>query len=92
MPPRAELPKLDDDEGDDDEDDDDDGLLEDVPRTPLRRNGNSMEDDSNEDMAYQQDANCASGGCGTGCAGIALDIVTGAAKSSFCLTPAGWRR
>ena len=97
MPPRADLPKLDDDdddevEEDDQDDDDDDGLLEDVQRTPLRRNGGSMEDDSNEDMAYQQEANCAGGGCVTGCAGIALDIVTGAAKSSFCLTPARWRR
>jgi hypothetical protein len=27
-----------------------------------------------------------------GCAGIALDIVTGAATASFCLGPSGWRR
>lgn len=73
---------------------DDDGVLEDINRTPIRRNGSSsMEDDSadSQTLQIQQEAsNC--GSCGTGCAGIALDIVTGAATSSFCLAPSGWRR
>jgi hypothetical protein len=54
---------------------------DDINLTPLRRNGTRDEED------YQD--------CGTGisgCAGIALDIVTGAAKGSFCFGPAGWSR
>ena len=31
-------------------------------------------------------------GAATGCAGIAFDIVSGAATGSFCLGPTGWRR
>lgn len=56
--------------------DDDD----DINTTPIRRNGTRDEEE------YQD--------CGgmVGCANIALDIVTGAAKGSFCLGPSGWRR
>jgi hypothetical protein len=58
------------------EDDGDDGVLQEPNSTPIRRN-NSARDDEYEPR---------------GCAGIALDIVTGAATSSFCLGPSGWRR
>ena len=67
---------------------DDDGVLDDGNRTPIRANiANSR--DEQDDMDFQE---AATSGCGAGCAGIALDIVTGAATSSFCLAPAGWRR
>lgn len=58
---------------------DDEEEDDDINTTPIRRNGTREED-------YQD--------CGgvVGCAGIALDIVTGAAKGSFCLGPAGWHR
>lgn len=58
------------------EDDDDDGVVQESNSTPIRRNNSGREDD------YQA----------RGCAGIALDIVTGAATASFCLGPSGWRR
>jgi hypothetical protein len=61
---------------------DDDGVVEDGNLTPIRRN-NSTRDDSSENM------DCSSA---VGCAGIALDLVTGAAAGSFCLGPKGWRR
>jgi hypothetical protein len=61
--------------------DGDDGVLEDVNTTPIRRN-----DASRDEVDY---ADC---GTAQGCAGIALDIVTGAATGSFCLGPSGWRR
>jgi hypothetical protein len=61
-----------------DADDDDDGVLEDVNTTPIRRN--STRDEDYESVPAQ------------GCAGIALDIVTGAATGSCCLGPSGWRR
>lgn len=80
MPPRADI-----NHNPDDEyyvQDDDDGLLDDVNHTPIRRNG------TRDEMDYQ-DTLC---GTASGCAGIALDIVTGAATSSFCLAPSGWRR
>jgi len=76
MPPRADLPPPQPPH----HDDGDDGVLDDINRTPIRRNGS---------MEYADDAG---NSCGTGCAGIALDIVTGAATSSFCLAPSGWRR
>jgi hypothetical protein len=91
MPPRADFSNRGDDE-DENENEEmnknikkeiahvDDGE-DDINLTPLRRNGTRDEDD------YQD--------CGTGisgCAGIALDIVTGAAKGSFCFGPAGWSR
>ena len=92
MPPRADFNNRgddDDDTGDDkdksipnkeDQDLVDDGE-DDINLTPLRRNGTRDEDDFQD--------------CGTGisgCAGIALDIVTGAAKGSFCFGPTGWSR
>ena len=52
--------------------------------TPIRRSA-SHDDDSiryeNESVPQPR-----------GCAGIALDMVTGAATGSFCLGPTGWRR
>jgi hypothetical protein len=47
--------------------------------TPIRRNHTRDEDDRYADEAR-------------GCAGIAFDVVTGAATGSFCLGPTGWRR
>lgn len=60
------------------DDDDDDGVLHEANITPIRRNGTR---DDDYDTAQPR-----------GCAGIALDIVTGAATASFCLGPSGWRR
>lgn len=50
--------------------------------TPIRRN-NTRDDDIRADDETVQ---------AQGCTGIALDMVTGAATSSFCLAPSGWRR
>ena len=47
--------------------------------TPIRRNNTRDEDDRYADEAR-------------GCAGIAFDVMTGAATGSFCLGPTGWRR
>ena len=47
--------------------------------TPIRRNNTRDEEDRYADEAR-------------GCAGIAFDVVTGAATGSFCLGPTGWRR
>lgn len=47
--------------------------------TPIHRNNTRDEDDR-----YAEEAR--------GCAGIAFDVVTGAATGSFCLGPSGWRR
>uniref|UniRef100_A0A7S3P1B1 DUF6824 domain-containing protein n=1 Tax=Amphora coffeiformis TaxID=265554 RepID=A0A7S3P1B1_9STRA len=47
--------------------------------TPIRRNNTRDEDERYADEAR-------------GCAGIAFDVVTGAATGSFCLGPTGWRR
>jgi hypothetical protein len=84
MPPRADICNRGAEGEDDDgaEDDDDDDVDDDINTTPIRRNG------TRDDAEDYQD-------CGigmSGCAGIALDIVTGAAKGSFCLGPTGWRR
>jgi hypothetical protein len=57
-------------------------------RTPARRNF-KMEADE-DDIRYETDNNTTSSSAG-GCAGIALDIVTGAAVGSFCLGPRKWR-
>lgn len=65
-------------------DEEDDGVLDQIA-TPIRRN-NTRDEDSmqvdNESVPAQ------------GCAGIALDLVTGAATGSFCLGPSGcgWKR
>lgn len=88
MPPRADINNR----GDEDNEEDDtevakneggsmDDGEDDINLTPIRRNGTRDEED------YQD--------CGTGisgCAGIALDMVTGAAKESFCFGPGGWSR
>lgn len=58
-------------------------------RTPTRRNNLKMEVDD-DDIRYETDNNTTSSSAG-GCAGIALDIVTGAAVGSFCLGPRKWR-
>lgn len=89
MPPRADINNRGDDEDDDDDDEngnvnvstETDDVDDDINLTPIRRNG------TRDDEDYQD--------CGTGlsgCAGIALDMVTGAAKESFCFGPAGWSR
>jgi hypothetical protein len=57
-------------------------------RTPTRRNQKMEVDD--DDIRYETDNNTTSSSAG-GCAGIALDIVTGAAVGSFCLGPRKWR-
>jgi hypothetical protein len=84
MPPRADINNRgEDDEGENDNDkqDNTDDGEDDINLTPIRRNGTRDEEDYPD--------------CGTGitgCAGIALDIVTGAAKESFCFGPTGWSR
>jgi hypothetical protein len=52
--------------------------------TPRRRNNTTYDDD---DIRQDQN-NC---NPSVGCAGIALDMVTGAAAGSFCLGPRKWR-
>ncbi|GAX27683.1 hypothetical protein FisN_13Hh222 [Fistulifera solaris] len=83
-PPRADLgrtsPSLA-DADDDDDDDDDDGVLE-MPATPQGKSSNFR------DVHYET---CNDSIPSQGCAGIAMDLVTGAATGSFCLAPAGWR-
>lgn len=59
-------------------DDGDDGVVEGEP---------SLQRTQSKDDVDMQDC-----GAGTGCAGIAFDIVSGAATGSFCLGPTGWRR
>jgi hypothetical protein len=56
----------------------------DVGMTPIA--ASSKYDD--DDIRYDQDTTNASG---SGCAGIALDMMTGAAAGSFCLGPRQWR-
>lgn len=51
--------------------------------TPTRSNSRYDDDDDIREHAAQASAR--------GCAGIAMDMVTGAATSSFCLGPRGWR-
>jgi hypothetical protein len=51
--------------------------------TPIGRS----RDDDDDDIRIDNESVPA-----LGCAGIALDIVTGAATGSFCLGPTGWRR
>lgn len=58
---------------------DDDDMSIALSTTPIRRNSTRDEDDR-----YAEEAR--------GCAGIAFDVVTGAATGSFCLGPTGWRR
>jgi hypothetical protein len=69
-----------------------------VSTTPVRRNHQDRRgDDANDDdddirLPDSKEGSGASTSVGGGCASIALDMVTGAAKGSFCLGPAGWRR
>lgn len=60
---------------------DDDGVL-DMPTTPIQRS-------KRDGVRYET---CHDSIPSQGCAGIAMDLVTGAATGSFCLGPAGWRR
>jgi hypothetical protein len=55
--------------------------------TPLRRS-QSRDDD---DIRYDAPDTSAVSEDNRGCAGIALDMVTGATGGSFCLSPSGWR-
>jgi len=55
---------------------DDDSIA--LAATPIRRNMSREESDRYEEPR--------------GCAGIAFDVMTGAATGSFCLGPSGWRR
>lgn len=55
---------------------DDDSIA--LAATPVRRNSSRDDSDHFEDPR--------------GCAGIAFDVMTGAATGSFCLGPTGWRR
>jgi hypothetical protein len=45
--------------------------------------------DDDDDIRYEQDNSGPAPN--TGCAGIALDMMTGAAAGSFCLGPRQWR-
>ena len=54
--------------------------------TPIRSNTRYEEDDD-DDIRVEQTAQSKA----RGCAGIAMDIVTGAAASSFCIGPRSWR-
>jgi hypothetical protein len=58
----------------------------DMSHTPTRRN-TKYDDDDDDDIRYEAEAETQA----RGCAGIALDIVTGAATGSFCLGPRKWR-
>lgn len=56
------------------------------PRADIR-GGEDDDDDGVVDTQYVNESVDS-----RGCAGIALDMVTGAATGSFCLGPTGWRR
>jgi hypothetical protein len=58
----------------------------DMSHTPTRSNAKFDDDD---DIRYEAEAQTQAQA--RGCAGIALDIVTGAATGSFCLGPRKWR-
>jgi hypothetical protein len=58
----------------------------DMAQTPTR--SNARYDDDDDDIRAEHHAQASAS---RGCAGIAMDIVTGAATSSFCLGPRGWR-
>lgn len=63
----------------------DDDAME-MGTTPIPANVGKYADD---DIRYEQDTPGASSAAG--CAGIALDMMTGAAAGSFCLGPRQWR-
>jgi hypothetical protein len=79
-PPRAEIGRPGSPSLADEEDND--SLI--MGSTPIRRNNSARED---ETMRYDNET-----APNLGCAGIALDLVTGAATSSFCLGPTRWSR
>jgi len=54
--------------------------------TPIGRSSSKFDDD---DIRYEEDT---PGVTGAGCAGIALDMMTGAAAGSFCLGPRLWSK
>lgn len=60
------------------------GAQADMGMTPIQRMRSRDRDD---DIRMDHESVPAQG-----CAGIALDLVTGAATGSFCLGPSGWRR
>lgn len=108
MPPRAPMGGRGEEEDDDGDDGVLDTTTTNPPSnesTPVHRNrGDSseqsnvkQEDDDDDDVAMDPSSSSThhAGDCGaatSGCAGIALDVMTGAAQSSFCLGPRGWRR
>lgn len=55
----------------------------------IRRGVRSGDDDDDDDIRYETSTEPPANSTG-GCAGIALDIVTGAASGSFCLGPRKW--
>jgi hypothetical protein len=57
----------------------------DMSHTPNR--SNSKYDDDDDDIRLENDVQTSA----RGCAGIAMDMVTGAATGSFCLGPRNWR-
>lgn len=76
----------------DDEDvDGDDGVLEMTSSPAVAGTGSAhrRHTGSPRDEHMHYDTECAPV---QGCAGIALDLMTGAATGSFCLAPPGWRR
>ena len=76
-PPRADLGRTSPSLADADEDD---GVL-DMPTAPQGKSSDGVHYETCHDSIPSQ-----------GCAGIAMDLVTGAATGSFCLGPASWRR
>mmetsp|Transcript_32959 Transcript_32959/g.77835 ORF Transcript_32959/g.77835 Transcript_32959/m.77835 type:complete len:851 (-) Transcript_32959:242-2794(-) len=69
---------------------------EDVPHmamcgmTPIGHGGSKFNDDDDDDIRYEEDTMPSVPRAG--CAGIALDMVTGAAAGSFCLGPRVWSK
>eukprot|EP00529_Nitzschia_sp_RCC80_P018256 CAMPEP_0113451492 /NCGR_PEP_ID=MMETSP0014_2-20120614/6365_1 /TAXON_ID=2857 /ORGANISM="Nitzschia sp." /LENGTH=837 /DNA_ID=CAMNT_0000342847 /DNA_START=1116 /DNA_END=3629 /DNA_ORIENTATION=+ /assembly_acc=CAM_ASM_000159 len=60
--------------------------------TPIPTNGSKFADDDDDIRYHEPDTpGAASSATATGCAGIALDMMTGAAAGSFCLGPRQWR-
>ncbi len=59
----------------------------DMATTPTRSNSRYDDVDDDDDIRVEHAAQSTA----RGCAGIAMDLVTGAATSSFCLGPRSWR-
>lgn len=60
----------------------------DVGMTPIGARSSKYDDD---DIRYEQEEDTPRSASSAGCAGIALDMMTGAAAGSFCLGPREWR-